>query len=138
MSTKKIITVFGATGAQGGSVAKIFLNDPRLKDEWTVRAVTRDVTKDAAKKLADDGAEVVAADLNDKASLVKALTGAHTAFAVTNYWEKMDAKHEFQQGKDLADAAKEAGVEHYVWSSLLNINICNFHLTSTLSPNSRS
>jgi len=59
MAGKKIIAVFGATGAQGGSVAQIFLNDPKLKSEWTVRAVTRDTKKDAAKKLASQGAEVV-------------------------------------------------------------------------------
>lgn len=59
MAGKKIITVFGATGTQGGSVAQIFLNDPKLKSEWTVRAVTRDTKKDSAKKLASQGAEVV-------------------------------------------------------------------------------
>lgn len=64
----------------------------------------------------------VQADLNDKASLVKAMTGAAAAFTVTNYWEKMDMDLEIQQGKNLADAAKEAGVNHYIWSSLLNIN----------------
>jgi len=60
MSGKKLITVFGATGAQGGSVVNIFLNDPKLKSDWAVRAVTRDVAKDSAKKLKDAGAEVVA------------------------------------------------------------------------------
>lgn len=56
---KKIITVFGATGNQGGSVARTFLQDPKLKNDWTVRAVTRDTTKPAAQKLAAQGAEVV-------------------------------------------------------------------------------
>lgn len=56
---KKIITVFGATGNQGGSVVTSFLQDPKLKDDWTVRAVTRDTTKPAAQKLAAQGAEVV-------------------------------------------------------------------------------
>lgn len=59
MATKKIITVFGATGAQGGSVARIFLSDPKLAPEWTVRAVTRDPTKESAKALVAAGAEVV-------------------------------------------------------------------------------
>ncbi|KAH7111504.1 hypothetical protein B0J13DRAFT_534353 [Dactylonectria estremocensis] len=59
MAGKKIITVFGATGQQGGSVVDIFLNDPKLKNEWSVRAVTRDITKESAKKLAAQGAEVV-------------------------------------------------------------------------------
>ena len=59
MANKKIITVFGATGGQGGSVADIFLHDPKLKSDWTVRAVTRNVTKESAKKLEREGAEVV-------------------------------------------------------------------------------
>jgi uncharacterized protein YbjT (DUF2867 family) len=58
MAGKKIITVFGGTGAQGGSVVDIFLNDPKLKS-WAVRAVTRDATKESAKKLQSKGAEVV-------------------------------------------------------------------------------
>jgi len=63
MAGKKIITVFGATGGQGGSVADIFLKDPKLNSEWTVRAVTRDVIKDSAKKLKSAGAEVVSVSL---------------------------------------------------------------------------
>lgn len=62
------------------------------------------------------------ADLNDKPSLVRAMTGAAAVFTMTNYWEKMDMELEIQQGKDLADAAKEAGVKHYIWSSLPNVN----------------
>lgn len=64
----------------------------------------------------------VQADLNDKPSLVKAMTGAAAVFTMTNYWEKMDMELEIQQGKNLADAAKETGVNHYIWSSLLNVN----------------
>jgi uncharacterized protein YbjT (DUF2867 family) len=60
MASKRIITVFGATGAQGGGVVQTFLHDPKLKAAWTVRGVTRDVTKDSAKKLQSQGAEVVA------------------------------------------------------------------------------
>ncbi len=58
MAAKRIITVFGSTGVQGGAVVNTFLNDPKLKD-WSVRAVTRDVNKDSSKKLASEGAEVV-------------------------------------------------------------------------------
>lgn len=61
------------------------------------------------------------ADLNDKASLVRAMEGSYAVFTVTNYWEKMDMGLEIDQGKSLADAAKETGVQHYIWSSLLNI-----------------
>lgn len=61
------------------------------------------------------------ADLNDKASLVEAMKGSSAVFTVTNYWEKMDMQLEIQQGKNLADAAKQNNVEHYIWSSLLNV-----------------
>ncbi|GAQ05022.1 nmrA-like family domain-containing protein 1 [Aspergillus lentulus] len=121
MSGKKIIAVIGATGAQGGSVVDVFLNDPSLNQEWTVRAVTRDPSKDKAKKLKERGVDVVAADLNDKASVVKAFTGATAAFAVTNYWEIMSIDTEIQQGRNLVDAAKESAVSHFVWSSLPNV-----------------
>ncbi|KAK7962346.1 Pex13 protein [Apiospora aurea] len=122
MSDKKIITVFGATGNQGGSVVQTFLHDAKLKDEWSVRGVTRDVSKDSSKKLAAQGVDVVSADLNDKASIVEALKGSYAVFAVTNYWEKMDDKLEVQQGKNLADAAKEANVKFLIWSSLYNVH----------------
>lgn len=62
------------------------------------------------------------ADFDDKASLVRAMEGAYAVFALTNYWEKLDMQLEIDQGKKLADAAKEAGVQHYIWSSLLNVN----------------
>lgn len=122
MSNKKIITVFGATGAQGGSVADIFLHDHKLSSEWLVRGVTRDIQKEKAKHLAAQGAEVVSADVNDKASILKAVQGASAVFAVTNYWEKLDQKLEVQQGKNLVDASKEAGVQQFIWSSLVDVN----------------
>ncbi|KAI0434993.1 hypothetical protein F5Y09DRAFT_157605 [Xylaria sp. FL1042] len=106
MAAKRIITVFGATGNQGGAVVNHFLNDPKLNSTWTVRGVTRDVSKDSAKRLTSQGAELVAADLNDKASLVKAIAGSDTVFAVTNYWEKLDMELEEQQGRNIGDAAK--------------------------------
>lgn len=60
MSAKKIIAIFGATGNQGGAIVKQFLSDPQLNKTWAVRGVTRDVSKDSAKKLVSQGAEVVA------------------------------------------------------------------------------
>ncbi|KAB8304251.1 hypothetical protein EYC80_003667 [Monilinia laxa] len=121
MASKKVIVVFGATGAQGGSVVQSILSDPKLKESWAVRGVTRDVTKPSAKKLESLGAETVAADLNDAGSLKAALKGAYAVFAVTNFWESQSAEVEKKQGTAIADAAKEAGVQHLIWSSLLNI-----------------
>lgn len=72
MATKKIIAVLGSTGNQGGSVAKIFLSDPKLKKDWTVRAITRDVTKASAKKLESQGAELVAVSSEEEPSLSSA------------------------------------------------------------------
>ena len=59
MSDKKVITIFGATGAQGGGIVSTFLSDPKLNQTWAVRGVTRDASKDSAKKLAERGVEVV-------------------------------------------------------------------------------
>ncbi|KAH8166291.1 hypothetical protein CIB48_g1940 [Xylaria polymorpha] len=125
MSAKKIIAIFGATGNQGGAIVKQFLSDPQLNKTWAVRGVTRDVSKDSAKKLVSQGAEVVAANLDDKESLLKAVAGADTVFAVTNYWEKLDMALEEQQGRNIADASKEAGVKHLIWSSLLDVTKFN-------------
>jgi len=121
MAAKKVVVVFGATGLQGGSVVKSILGDAKMRESWTVRGVTRDVTKPSAKALEKLGATTVAADLNDISSLKAAMKGAYGVFAVTNYWESRSAETEIRQGKAMADAAKEAGVEHFVFSSLLNI-----------------
>lgn len=121
MSGKKLIVVFGATGAQGGSVVTNILSDPKFKETWAVRGVTRDVSKPAAKALEALGAETVAADLNDASSLKAALKGAYAVFAVTNFWESCSAEVEKKQGFAIADAAKDAGVQHLIWSSLLNV-----------------
>ena len=116
MSEKKLIVVTGATGAQGGGLVGAILNDP--SGEFSVRAVTRNPGSDSAKALADAGAEVVKADLDDKSSLVSALEGAYGAYFVTNFWEHFSPEKEQQQAKNLAEAAKEAGVEHVIWSTL--------------------
>jgi len=121
MATKKVLVVFGATGIQGGSVVKAVLGDPKMREAWTVRGVTRDVSKPSAKALESLGAETVAADLNNPSTLRSAMKGAYGVFAVTNYWESRSAEVEIKQGKAMADAAREAGVQHFVFSSLLNI-----------------
>jgi len=123
MSTthKQTLVVFGATGQQGGSVVRAILKDPQTASQFHVKAVTRDTSKPSAKSLVDLGAETVTADLNDKESLRAAMKGAHAVFAVTNFWEKGDADWEIQQGKNVADISKEVGVQHLIWSSLLNV-----------------
>ena len=116
MADKKVIAVVGATGAQGGGLARAILSDK--SSEFAVRALTRKVDSDKAKALADLGAEVVAADLNDKESLKKAFTGAYGVFGVTNFWELFSPEKEIAQAANIAKAAKEANVKHVIWSSL--------------------
>ena len=93
----KLIAVIGATGAQGGGLARAILADP--SDEFSVRAVTRRATSDPALTLARAGAEVVHADLNDVDSLVTAFSGAHGVFGMTNFWEHFSAETESQQAR---------------------------------------
>ncbi|KAH7009871.1 hypothetical protein EDB80DRAFT_573857 [Ilyonectria destructans] len=116
----KLITVFGATGNQGGSVIKAILNDAILSKEFKIRAITRDVTKPSAQALAAKGIEVVAADMSSADALAPAVSGAHTVFVVTNFWETFSADTEIAQGKAVTDASKAAGVQHLIFSSLLN------------------
>jgi uncharacterized protein YbjT (DUF2867 family) len=112
----KIIAVVGATGVQGGGLARAILADPG--SGFSVRAITRDPSKDNAKALAAKGAEVVSANLDDVESLKKAFAGAHGVYGVTNFWEHFSAEKEKAQAKNIAEAAKAAGVKHVVWSTL--------------------
>ncbi|KAL8869034.1 MAG: hypothetical protein Q9174_004577 [Haloplaca sp. 1 TL-2023] len=121
MANEKIVVVFGATGNQGGSVIKSILSDPKTANEFKIRGITRDPSKPNAKALEAKGVETVAGDINSKDDIRAALKGAYAVFAVTNYWEKMDEALEEQQGRNIADLSKEAGVHHLIWSSLLNI-----------------
>ena len=116
MSQKKIITVFGATGAQGGGLVRAILNDSN--SEFSVRAVTRDVNSDKAKALAKQGAELVSADVEDKESIKNALKGAYGAYFVTFFWDHFSPEKEMTHAKNMAEAAKEAGLKHVIWSSL--------------------
>jgi uncharacterized protein YbjT (DUF2867 family) len=116
MANKKIITVFGATGAQGGGLAKAILNDKN--SEFAVRAVTRDINSDKAKELSAMGAEVVAADIEDPASVDKALNGAYGAFFVTFFWAHFSAEKEIGEAKMYANAAAKANLKHVIWSTL--------------------
>jgi len=112
---KKIIAVVGATGAQGGGLARAILSDP--ESGFAVRALTREPTKDRAQALAAQGAEVVAADLDDPASLHRAFAGAYGAYCVTNFWEHLSPEREKAQARNLADAAHAAGLSHTIWST---------------------
>ena len=113
---KKIIAVVGATGAQGGGLVRAILNDK--KGGFAARAITRDPKSDKAKALADEGAEVVAADVDDVKSLKKAFEGAHGAFCVTFFWAHMKPEKELAEARNMAQAAKDTGVKHVIWSTL--------------------
>jgi uncharacterized protein YbjT (DUF2867 family) len=112
----RIITVFGATGAQGGGLARALLADPA--SGFAVRAVTRKPDSDAGRALAKAGAEVVAADLDDAASVQRAMNGAWGAYCVTNFWEHFSPDKEIAHAGALADAAAKANVQHVIWSTL--------------------
>jgi uncharacterized protein YbjT (DUF2867 family) len=108
----RVILVTGATGKQGGATT-----DHLLKHGFSVRALTRDASKPAARALREKGAEVVEGDLDDRGSLDRALAGAYGAYSVQNFWET-GFEREIAQGVRLADAARAAGVEHFVYSSV--------------------
>lgn len=116
MTQKKIIAVFGATGAQGGGLARAILNDPN--SEFTVRAITRATHSDKAKELEALGAEIVNADIDNPEDLKKALEGAYGAFFVTFFWAHFSPELEAKHAQDFAKAAKAAGIKHAIWSTL--------------------
>ena len=107
-----IVLVTGATGQQGGATAREL-----LAAGHKVRAMTRKPDSDNATALAELGAEVVQGDLDDSASVQGALRGVWGAFAVQNTWEA-GVEHEEVQGKRFAELAKEAGVQHLVYTSV--------------------
>jgi uncharacterized protein YbjT (DUF2867 family) len=112
MANDKLVLVTGATGKQGGSVARQL-----LKRGYRVNAMTRKPDSDAARELAKLGATIVRGDLDDTKSLGDALAGAWGVWAVQNTWEAGVEKEEVQ-GKRLAQVARERGVEHYVYTSV--------------------
>ena len=116
MSNKKTIVVVGATGGQGGGLVRSILSDPN--SGFAVRTVTRDVNSAKAKALEKLGAEVVAADVDDPASLKKAFAGAHGAYCVTFYWDHFSPEKELAHAASLAQAAKDTDVKHVIWSTL--------------------
>lgn len=108
----RLILVTGATGKQGGAAARHL-----LQRGYGVRALTRDPEQPAARDLAHQGADVVQGDMDDRASLDRALEGAYGAYSVQNFWET-GYDREVEQGVRVADAARAAGVEHFVYSSV--------------------
>jgi uncharacterized protein YbjT (DUF2867 family) len=116
MSEKRVIAVVGATGAQGGGLVRAILADP--EGDFAARAITRNPDSDKARALAEGGAEVVQADLDDRASVEGAFSGAYGAFCVTNFWEHFSPEKELTQATTLAEAAKATGLMHVIWSTL--------------------
>lgn len=116
MAEKKIIAVFGATGAQGGGLARAILQDPN--SEFAVRAITRNAGSEKARELAAAGAEIAEADEDDLESLKQALQGAYGAYCVTFFWAHFSPAKEFAEAGNLAQACKAAGVQHVIWSTL--------------------
>lgn len=108
----RTILVSGATGQQGSAVARHLLDKG-----FRVRILTRDPGQQAARAFAERGAEVVAGDFDDRESLDRALDGAYGAYSVQNFW-KSGVEGEIRQGKAYAEAARDAGIEHFVYSSV--------------------
>jgi uncharacterized protein YbjT (DUF2867 family) len=112
---RPIVLVTGATGAQGGSVARHLLERGR----FAVRALTRNPDSEAARALEALGAELVRGDLFDRPGLRAAISGCYGVFGVTSYWEHFE--REYEQGINLVDAVAEAGVGHFVFSTLPSV-----------------
>ena len=108
----RIVLVAGATGRQGGAVVRHM-----LPKGWRLRALTRNPKSYAARQLAEKGVELAEGDMDDPASLERAARGVYGIYSVQDFWT-VGARREVQQGKNLADVAKKAGVEHFVYSSV--------------------
>ncbi|HZT32096.1 MAG TPA: NmrA/HSCARG family protein [Bryobacteraceae bacterium] len=116
MAERKIIAVVGATGAQGGGLVRAILSDSG--GEFSARALTRNVSGAKAANLAALGAEVAAADVDDAESLKRAFAGAYGAFCVTFFWNHFSPERELAQAAAMAQAARHAGLQHVIWSTL--------------------
>ncbi len=114
--SKRTIAIVGATGAQGGGLARAILEDHA--SPFVVRAIVRDPESAKARALADAGAELVQGDLEDPASIARAFEGAYGAFCVTFFWAHFSPEREDAEAKMMAQAAAEAGLKHVVWSTL--------------------
>jgi uncharacterized protein YbjT (DUF2867 family) len=108
----KTVLVTGATGRQGGAVIRHM-----LPKGWKLRALTFKADGAVAQRLTDQGVEVVRGNLEDPGSLERATRGVYGVYSVQDFWS-VGAKREVQQGKNMADAAKKAGVKHLVYASV--------------------
>ncbi len=113
---RRSLQSWAATGAQGGGLVRAILSDKG--GGFTARAITRDPNSDKAKELAKLGAEVVAADVDDPESLKRAFQGAYGAYCVTFFWAHFSPEKELAEATAMASAAKHAGVQHVIWSTL--------------------
>jgi len=139
MTDDKMILVTGATGAQGGGVARHLLNSGK----FTVRCLTRNPSSEKSIALQKAGAEVVKGDLGELESLKTAMKGCHGVYGVTNFWEHFDK--EYEQGKNLVDAVAASNIKHFVFSTLPNakkisdgkIEVPHFDIKAKLEEYSR-
>ena len=116
MEDKKKIAVIGATGSQGGGLVRAILND--VDSGFSVRAITRDANSEKARELTAMGAEVMEGNIDDPESMRKAFEGTYGAYLVTFYWEHFSPEKEIAEVKIMAQAVKDAGVQHVIWSTL--------------------
>ena len=123
MPSPRLLTIFGATGNQGGSVIDVVLANPDLREKYKLRGVSRNASGASAQSLVKKGVEMVSANLNDPDTLRAAVRGAYGVFGVTNFWDKdvMSKDKEIQQGKNIFEACVTERVAHYVFSTLPNV-----------------
>ena len=110
-----LVSVTGVTGKQGGAVAREL-----LQNGYSVRGITRNLDNDMIRELVELGMEAVVADFDDINTLKSAFTDSNGVFLMTNFWEHMNPEKEYNQGRNLIDAAVSCNVRHIVWSTLEN------------------
>ena len=116
MSDKKVIAVTGATGSQGSGLVRAILNDPA--GGFSVRVLTRHIDSERSREFAKRGAELVVADVDNPESMRRAFDGAYGAYCVTFFWDHFSVEREMANAKSMAEAARSAGLQHVIWSTL--------------------